>query len=68
MQTKYLVQAHINREQWVTIAKRGSFQSAKAKANSEFKAMKGAHETAIIREDDLDAPMLRRLRSNNFEL
>lgn len=51
---------------WVTIAKRGTFDAAKTKAKAERRAMNGAHETAILREND--PPILRRVTAENFNL
>jgi hypothetical protein len=67
MTTKYLVQYEID-GQWFTCAKRASFKSACAKARSEARAMKYAHPTSIIREDDTDAEFFRRRTADNFEI
>lgn len=65
MTTKYLVQYEMDGE-WITIAERGSFAAAKAKAKAERNGMKGAYETAIIREGDPE--ITRRKTCENFEL
>lgn len=51
---------------WITLAKRKSFDAAKAKARAELRAMKGARMTAVIRDGDPD--ILRRTAENNFGL
>ena len=64
---RYLIQYELDGE-WFTIARRSRIVDAKAKARAEYRAMKGAHMTAIIREDDLDAPILRATFEDNFKL
>jgi len=63
----YLIQYELGGE-WYTIARRSRFADATAKARAEYRAMKCAHMTAIIREDDLDAPLLRATFEDNFKL
>jgi len=53
---------------WHTIAKRSDFKAACAKARAEYRAMRGAHMTAVIGSADVDAPILRRTMENNFTL
>ena len=62
---KYLIQYELDGE-WHTCATRKNFDAAKAKARSEYRAMKGAHMTAILREGN--PPILRRTFENNFQL
>lgn len=61
----YLIQYQLD-GQWITIATRKSFSIAKAKAKAERAAMKGAHETSVIREGDPEC--LRRKTCENFQL
>ena len=67
MKAKYLIQYQIDGK-WITCATRTGFKAATAKARSEFRAMKGAFMTAVIREDDEASPILRRRFDFNFEI
>ena len=62
---KYLIQFDLD-GQWITIATRKSFDAAKAKAQAERKAMRGARETSVIREGDPE--ILRRKTCEQFQL
>lgn len=65
MNDKYLIQYEVDGN-WYTCAKRGTFGSACAKARSEWRAMKAAHDVSVIR--DKDPEILRRTMENNFKL
>ena len=64
---KWLIQFDLD-GRWVTIARRGNFTDACRKGWVEYRAMKGQREVSIIREDDLDSPILRRFAADNFKL
>lgn len=65
MTTRYLIQYELDGK-WITIATRKGFGAAKAKAKADRKAMSGAHETAVIRENDPE--ILRRKTCEQFQL
>ena len=62
---KYLIQFELE-GQWITCATRKTFDAAKAKARAERKAMRGAHETSVIREGDPE--ILRYKTCEQFQL
>jgi len=65
MTTRYLIQYELD-GQWITCATSKNFDSAKAKAKAEHRAMRGVHETAVIREGDPE--ILRRKTCEQFQL
>jgi len=64
---RYLVQFELDGI-WHTMASRSDYNAACAKARAEYRAMRGAHMTAVIAAADVDAPILRRTLENNFTL
>ena len=63
--TRYLIKYELDGE-WITCAIRKTFDSAKAKAKAELRAMNYARETSIIREGDPEC--LRRKTCEQFQL
>ena len=65
MNERYLIEYELDGA-WHQCATRRTFAAAKSKARAEFRSMKSARMTAVIRKGD--PALLRRTLENNFEL